>query len=99
MPYEAAAYSSQLSALFAEPEMAALLRDVPQAQRIVAPLCRMLGVAIAVPADADANAVAANTEPAMAGDVRDSDIALVDDLRINGAEACARQGIYRSKLT
>ena len=44
MPYKAAAYSSQLSCVLAEPEMVALLRDVPQAQRIIRPLCVMLGL-------------------------------------------------------
>jgi hypothetical protein len=45
--YEAAGRASQLQALLAEPEMAALVRDVPQARRILAPLCRMLGVTCA----------------------------------------------------
>jgi hypothetical protein len=44
MPYEAAAYGSQLSYVLAEPEMVALLRDVPQARRIVRPLLVMLGL-------------------------------------------------------
>lgn len=44
MPYEAAGYGSQLQSLLAEPEMAALVRDVSQARRILGPMCRMLGV-------------------------------------------------------
>ncbi|MBV8094574.1 MAG: hypothetical protein JO110_15380 [Acetobacteraceae bacterium] len=35
---------SQLQYLLADPEMAALLADVPQAGRILRPLCRMLGI-------------------------------------------------------
>ncbi len=44
MPYEAAGYGSQLRSLLAEPEMAALVRDVAQARRILGPMCQMLGV-------------------------------------------------------
>eukprot|EP01037_Dinobryon_pediforme_P011511 gene11510-11606_t len=44
--YEAAACRSQLEHLLSEPEMAALVRDVPQARRLLAPLCRMLGVVL-----------------------------------------------------
>ena len=43
--YQAAGRGSQLAYLLADPQMVALVRDVPQAQRILAPLCRMLGVA------------------------------------------------------
>ena len=46
MPYEAAGYAGQLRTLLAEPEMAALLQDLPQARRILGPVCRMLGVEI-----------------------------------------------------
>ena len=46
MPYEAAGYAGQMQTVLAEPEMAALLRDVPQARRILGPVCRMLGVEI-----------------------------------------------------
>ena len=46
MPYEAAGYAGQMRTVLAEPEMAALMRDVPQALRILGPLCRMLGVEI-----------------------------------------------------
>ena len=42
--YQAAGPGSQLSHLLMEPEMVALVRDVPQARRILSPLCRMLGV-------------------------------------------------------
>jgi hypothetical protein len=45
--YEAAGRASQLAALLADPEMVELVRDVPQARRILAPLCRMLGVEFA----------------------------------------------------
>ena len=41
--YQAAGRGSQLAHLLTDPEMVAL-RDVPQARRIMAPLCRMLGV-------------------------------------------------------
>ena len=39
-----AAYAGQVQQLLADPEMAALLADVPQAGRILGPLCRMLGI-------------------------------------------------------
>ena len=42
--YQAAGHASQLAHLLGDPEMVALVRDVPQARRILAPLCRMLGV-------------------------------------------------------
>ena len=45
MPHEAATYALQLSAVLAEPEMVTLMRDVPQARRILRPLCHMLGLA------------------------------------------------------
>jgi len=44
LPYEAAGYGSQLQALLAEPEMAALLAAAPQAGRILRPLCRLLAI-------------------------------------------------------
>ncbi|MBV8092268.1 MAG: hypothetical protein JO110_03345 [Acetobacteraceae bacterium] len=40
----AAAYGGQVQHLLADPEMAALLADVPQAGRILRPLCRMLAI-------------------------------------------------------
>ena len=43
--YQAAGHGSQLAHLLSDPEMVALVRDVPQARRILKPLCRMLGVA------------------------------------------------------
>jgi len=54
VPYQAAGYASQLRATLGQPEMEALLRASPQARRILAPLCRMLGVeaALLTPADA-----------------------------------------------
>jgi hypothetical protein len=42
--HEAAGCGSQLAHLLTDPEMVALVADVPQARRILAPLCRMLGV-------------------------------------------------------
>ena len=39
-----AAYGSQLQYLLADPELTALLADVPQAGRILRPLCQMLGI-------------------------------------------------------
>ena len=44
--YQAAGRGSQLAHLLADPEMVALVHDVPQARRILAPLCRMLGVTL-----------------------------------------------------
>ena len=44
--YQAAGHGSQLAHLLTDPEMVALVRDVPQARRILAPLCLMLGVAV-----------------------------------------------------
>jgi len=43
--YEAVAYGSQLEALLAEPEMAAILAAAPAVGRVLRPLCKMLGVA------------------------------------------------------
>lgn len=43
--YQAAGHASQLSHLLDDPDMVALVRDVPQARRILRPLCRMLGIA------------------------------------------------------
>ncbi len=48
LPFEAGGYASQLSHMLAEPEMVALLRDVPQAGRILGPLCWMLGIETAL---------------------------------------------------
>jgi hypothetical protein len=42
--HEAAAYASQLSHLLAEPAMRELLDATPAAQRLLRPLCRMLGL-------------------------------------------------------
>jgi hypothetical protein len=44
VPSDAACFANHLRILLAEPGMVALLRDVPQAARILTPLCRMLGV-------------------------------------------------------
>ena len=44
VPYEAAGYAEQVRALLAEPEMVALIQSAPQARRVLAPLCRMLGI-------------------------------------------------------
>lgn len=43
-PFEVGGYASQLACVLAEPEMLALMRDVPQARRIMRPLLRMLGL-------------------------------------------------------
>ena len=43
---EAAAFGSQLEHLMGEAEFAAFLAEVPQARRILRPLCRMLGVGV-----------------------------------------------------
>ncbi len=47
VPYQAAGFASQLQGVLAEPEMVALLAAAPQARRVMAPLCRMLGIALA----------------------------------------------------
>jgi hypothetical protein len=56
LPGEAASYGSQLQALLAKPETAALLAAAPEAGRILRPLCRLLGVhpegALALPSAA-----------------------------------------------
>ena len=44
VPFEAACFAGQLRTVLAEPEMVALLDATPQAARILAPLCRMLGI-------------------------------------------------------
>ncbi len=44
LPHQAAAYGSQLQALLADPQTAALLAAAPEAGRILRPLCRLLGV-------------------------------------------------------
>jgi hypothetical protein len=44
VPFEAAAYAGQVRAVLAEPEMVALIAAAPQARRVLAPLCRMLGI-------------------------------------------------------
>jgi hypothetical protein len=44
VPSEAACFAGQLQAVLAEPEMVALLAASPQAGRVLAPLCRMLGI-------------------------------------------------------
>jgi hypothetical protein len=44
VPSEAACFAGQLSTLLVEPEMVALLQAAPQARRVLAPLCRMLGI-------------------------------------------------------
>ena len=41
---EAAAYGGQLQQQLSKPEMAALIEAVPQARRILRPLCRMLAI-------------------------------------------------------
>ena len=48
VPSEAACYAGQMSCLLAEPEMVALLVASPQARRVLAPLCRMLGIEAAL---------------------------------------------------
>ena len=46
--YQAAGFGSQLHAVLTQPDMVALLEAVPQAGRVLRPLCRMLGVEAAV---------------------------------------------------
>ena len=43
--WEAAGYGCQLEALLAEPQMAAVVAGMPAIGRVLAPVCRMLGVA------------------------------------------------------
>jgi hypothetical protein len=47
--YTAAAYGSQLQHALTDPEFADFLATVPQAGRILRPLCRMLGVELPAP--------------------------------------------------
>ncbi len=44
VPCDAACFAGQLGVVLAEPEMVALLEASPQARRVLAPLCRMLGM-------------------------------------------------------
>ena len=44
VPYEAACFAGQVQTVLGEPEMVALLAVSPQARRILAPLCGMLGL-------------------------------------------------------
>ena len=46
VPQEAAGFASQLGVLLDEPEMVGLLAASAQARRVLAPLCRMLGVSM-----------------------------------------------------
>jgi hypothetical protein len=48
VPQEAACFAGQMRGVLAEPEMVALLAAAPQARRVLAPLCRMLGIEAAV---------------------------------------------------
>jgi hypothetical protein len=48
MLHRAAGYGSQIEAILAEPEMAALLAASSEARRVLRPICRMLGVRNAV---------------------------------------------------
>jgi hypothetical protein len=48
VPGEAANLASQLCCVLAEPDMVALLAATPQARRILGPLCRMLGIEVAM---------------------------------------------------
>ncbi len=66
LPCEAVAYASQLSCVLADAEVAALLRDVPQARRILRPLCVMLGVRLD-PAEVVAEMVAGEVAGVVAG--------------------------------
>jgi hypothetical protein len=56
LPYEAAGYGSQLQAMLADPQTAALLAAAPEAGRILRPLCRLLAIhpegALALPSAA-----------------------------------------------
>ena len=44
VPCQAAGFAAQLRLALAEPEMVALLRASAQARRVLAPLCRMIGI-------------------------------------------------------
>ncbi len=44
VPCEAACFAGQMREVLAEPGMVALLAAAPQARRVLAPLCRMLGI-------------------------------------------------------
>ncbi len=45
VPFQAACFAGQIREVLAEPEMVGLLAAAPQARRVLAPLCRMLGIA------------------------------------------------------
>ncbi len=61
IPHQAANFAGQIGAVLAEPEMVALLAAAPQARRVLAPLCRMLGIAPEVLRPEAVEAVAALT--------------------------------------
>jgi len=72
VPCEAANRASQLRHLLGEPEMQALLGASPQARRVLAPLCRMLGIEAALLTGGVARVVEAPPEqdrPARSGKV------------------------------
>jgi hypothetical protein len=48
VPYQAACFAGQIRTVLAEPEMVEFLIAVPQARRVLGPLCRMLGIEAAV---------------------------------------------------
>ena len=49
MARQAAQFAPQVEHFLAEPELAALLRDAPQAGRLLRPLCRMLAIPVPAP--------------------------------------------------
>jgi len=77
VPGHAAGFASQLRVVLAEPEMVALLEASAQARRVLAPLCRMLGIeadvlmipaVVSVPAPVEMTVVARVRKPRVAVD-------------------------------
>ncbi len=69
VPQEAACFAGQMRGVLAEPEMVALLAAAPQARRVLAPLCRMLGIETAVLVSAEVASGAPASLPAADGGI------------------------------
>ncbi len=93
VPFSAAGFASQFRVVLEEPEMVGLLAASPQARRVLAPLCRMLGIEAALltprvagDAGADVEAAGLAGEPAADGAAamvpnRDPTVAIGAELR------------------
>jgi hypothetical protein len=84
VPCHAAGFAAQLRLQLADPEMVALLAASPQARRVLAPLCRMLGIEAALltprPADPPAEVPRAAEGLARAGEPRPGNVPISDHL-------------------